>query len=189
MLCLWPIHHSPSHLFFFLPTNHFNITRKIFQLQVFSLVKPVIPLHDRHYSFCFAHRECSPDSWCEVLCPLIAVVFSVTTQLSVPAALTRCWQQHWQGRDWPAWLEGLLEVTQGVERGETTLSSQTGSTQRQLLTPGPQRRDVLVASGAWSDYFTSLSSQGWTLCFGHPWVWVTCWQVFPGLNFSTLLHK
>lgn len=82
------------------------------QLQVFSPVKPVIPLHDSQYSSCFVHGEHSPDCWYAVLYPLIPVVFSVTTQLSVPAALAQCWQQCWQSRDWTAWLEGLpLEVT------------------------------------------------------------------------------
>lgn len=125
-----------------------NITKKIVHLQVFSPVKPVIPLHDRHCFSCFVLGECSPDSWCAVLYSFILVVFSITTQLSSPPALAQCWQQHWQGRDWTAWLEGLLKLTHCIERREITLSIQPGSIPRHFLTPGSQCRDALVASGA-----------------------------------------
>lgn len=191
MLCvwLWPIHRTLSHFFFLLPANHFKYYQKNCTLAGIFTSKTCYPLAWQTLFLLLCSWGMQPDSWCAVLYPFIPVVFSITTQLSAPPALAQCWQQRWQGRDWTAWLEGLLEVTHWVERGEITLSIQTENTQRQFLTPGPQCKDALVASGTWSGYFTSLLSWRCTLCHGHPWVWVTCWQVFPGLNLSTLLHK
>lgn len=91
------------------------------------------------------------------LLPVTGDVFSVTA--GVVAA--RC-PGPGQGMDWIAWLGGPLKVGPRDQRGEAPFSIGPRGTWRQLLTPGPQRRDALAASapipGAWSEYFTCLLS-------------------------------